>query len=203
MTKPSIAVRHFFLLIFCNLLAFVLFTACGTANGNTGTPPISNVTPTASGFTKNFQGDGFSIRYPTRWNKDSSKAGDSVYFKDSSNTYHWLAVRVEGIGAIPGDSDELSTAFNDVLYELGHASQCQRETALANTVSINGVRWTQVGEVCTVIGTSTSPPALTIHVLVTTHSQKFFIIDEVAPPDVFEHLSRTIFQPMLQSFTFC
>jgi hypothetical protein len=202
MTKSSIMVRPFPLFIFCNLLVIAVLTACGTANGNTGTPSTNTVTPTVSNLTNSFQGAGFSIHYPNQWTKDSASAGDSVYFRDSSSSYHWLAVRVEGVGSNPEDTDELSTAYNDVLYELGHGSQCQKDTGLANTTSINGINWTQVEEVCAVVGTSTSPPALTIHVLVTTHSQKYFIIDEVAPPDVFEHLSRTIFQPMLQSITF-
>jgi len=194
-------VRPFPLFIFCNLLAIAVLTACGTANGNTGAP-TTNITPTASDLTNSFQGEGFSIRYPSRWSKDSNAAGDSVYFRDSSSSYHWLAVRVERVGSNPEDSDELSTAYNDVLYELGHGSQCQKDTGLADTTSINGVRWTQVEEVCAVVGTSTSPPALTIHVLVTTQAQKYFIVDEVAPPDVFEHLSRTVYQPMLQSIRF-
>lgn len=201
MTKPSTTVRHCSLFIVCNLLVIALFAACGTATGSTGTPTNRPVTPTASGFTNNFQGEGFSIRYPTGWMKDSDQAGDSVYFRDSSNSYHWLAVRVEGVGTDPFDTDELSTANNDVLYELGHGSQCKQATGLAPSISINGTRWTQVEDVCAVLGTSTSPPTLTIHVLVTTQSQKYFIVDEVAPPAVFDQLSRTIFQPMLQSFT--
>ncbi len=202
MTKPYSTVRPFSLFILCNLLIIVLLAACGTANGNTGAPTAPTVTPTVSNLTNSFQGDGYSIRYSTGWSKDSNQAGDSVYFRDSSSSYHWLAVRVEGVGSVPGDSDELSTAYNDVLYELGHGSQCQKDTGLASTTSINGTSWTQVEEVCAVVGTSTSPPALTIHVLVTTKSQKYYVIDEVAPPDVFEHLSHTVFEPMLQSLTF-
>jgi hypothetical protein len=107
----------------------------------------------------------------------------------------------KGVGSVPGDTDVLSTANNDVLYELGHGSQCQRDTAVANTISINGIPWTQLQEVCAVIGTSNTPPKLTITVLVTTKSQKYYIIDEVTVPDVFDQANHMIFEPMVQSFT--
>ena len=198
--------------VFCALLFTLLLAACGTSNGGATT---SSITPTASGLTptipsgtpttsvlsNSFQGDGYSIRYANNWIKDSDPAGDNVYFKDSHDTYRWLAVHVEGVGSVPGDSDELSTANNEVLYELGHGSQCQRETAVANTISINGIPWTQLQEVCAVIGTSNAPPKLTRTVLVTTKSQKYYIIDEVTAPDVFDQVNHMIFLPMLQSFT--
>jgi hypothetical protein len=199
--------------VFCALLFTVLLAACGTGNGGTTTssitpttsgltPTIPNVTPTTSVLSNSFQGDGYSIRYANNWTKDSDPAGDNVYFKDSHDTYRWLAVHVEGVGSVPGDTDELSTANNEVLYELGHGSQCQRDTAVANKISINGITWTQLQEVCAVIGTSNTPPKLTIKVLVTTKSQKYYIIDEVTAPDVFDQVNRSIFQPMVQSFTF-
>jgi len=199
--------------VFWALLFTLLLAACGTGNRGTTTssitptasgltPTIPNGTPTTSVLSNGFQGHGYSIRYANNWTKDSDPAGDNVYFKDSHDTYRWLAVHVEGVGSVPGDTDELSAANNEVLYELGHGSQCQRETAVANTISINGIPWTQLQEVCVVIGTSNTPPKLTITVLVTTKSQKYYIIDEVTAPDVFDQVNHMTFLPMLQSFTF-
>lgn len=192
----------------CVVLIFAsLLVACGNSSTTlaqtpTATPTQPAPTPTSTSSVDNafrlFTGSGFTVEYPTGWQKSQTKAptGKTVYsfvYADQVTGFH-VSLHTNFVDA--------SSPITDLT---GAQMTCNPgDTSLPPTITIHGALWYQSDMVCFLASTNFEVRMLT-HTDATTKDQTTIVYGAyqqatASPP--FAQANQKYFLPMLNSFRF-
>lgn len=160
--------------------------------------PATAATSTIGGAFTPFTGPGFTVEYPTSWQKSQQKinTGKTVYSFEYSDNITGFHVEMHSTYF------DASSPVNDLL---GAQLSCNPgDTSLPQTVTVNGALWNQSDMLCMLASTYYEVRLLT-NTNPTTKDQTTIVYGAyqqatASPP--FAQANQKYFEPMLQSFKF-
>lgn len=197
------------LFLCCSFFLFVLtLTACsdsgGTRTGNTAngtTSRSASPAPTSTAQKKTYTGANFSFTYPANWQAQGS--GNQVIFQDVQGLNALTVIITPNPGGLKSAGSLADATFPAVEKAILTNPQ---SSSLSPTTMVAGETWIQRGATGTLSTGGQSVPG-TLILLVDNHpaSSPATLAYEIyygGPTSTFEQIKNTVFQAMLQSFTF-
>ena len=207
MTTCTKAIRHWTLLTVGSILLTLALIACGggstTSSAPTATPkPTAAPSPTSASNTQTYNGDGFTIDYPSSWTIDTSTAGQVIFGDPTTGA----AMRINVVDNPSSGQTADSIVTATIQQFQSQYTNLQQASSVPNSAMVGGDTWSQQGATYDVTSNGQATNFTGI-VLADGHpanspNLKGFLIVYAAPTDTFDQVNTNIFQPMLQTFTF-
>ena len=219
--SPSIFFRSRLILSLCSLLLVLLLTACSSGGGSSGTasPTTSGSTPATTHATSvpaqptsapatsltTYTGNGFTIGYPTGWTVMKEGNGQ-VMLVDKQADAAQGGVFMIGLNPAGGNIPP-ATLLQFELPQFTSQPHYQK-VDIAPKATVGGESWDQFAATndVQIPGQAQSETIETV-VMADDHpavspTARGFVMRYSADASRFAHINATIFQAMLQSFTF-
>ena len=205
----------------CSLLLVLVLAACSLGGGSTGTAPTTTsgntpatshptsvpAQPTSASATNlaTYTGDGFSISYPQGWTVQKGTNGSVTFIDEDAGATKGSHLAIT-LGK-QGLAHPTSTTLN-FWQQAFMAQPNYKKVDIASTAMVGGDSWDQIAATSDEqISGQTQPVNAELVVMADNHpatspTARSWQIQYSTYTNDFTHMNATLFQPMLQSFTF-
>ena len=212
--SPSFFSRSRLALSLCSLLLVLVLAACSLGSGSTGTAPTttSGHTPATSQPTSasaanlaTYTGDGFTISYPQGWIVQKGINGSVTFIDEHAGATKGshLAITLGKQGLVHPTSTTLNFWQQAFMAQPNY-----KKVDIASTAMVGGDSWDQIAATGDEqISGQAQPVNAELVVMADNHpatspTARSWQIQYSTYTNDFAHMNATLFQPMLQSFTF-